>query len=581
MMMITDLQAGRRFSYFSSFRTKEFMHRHGAVLILALLLAFVVLYPIWRIILSSVQVEGAGGAAAFSLDAWRQSFNQPGIGAALLNTLKVVAAVQCISLPIAIWIAWLLGRTDVPFSRWIEFGFWVSFLLPALVTTTGWLLLLDSKYGLINTFLVDAGLVESPPFNMYSFWGIVFAHLASNSISVKVMLLTPAFRNMNSDIEDASRICGGGHFQTLIRVVLPVLTPILLVTVLMSLIKGLEAFELELVLGAPFDFAVYSTKIYQLLQGSPPDYPAATVLATAILGIMVPLIVYQQHIVTSKSYVTVTGQGRQSVVELGKKRWLVFACLFLVVLLTTLVPISLQLMGSFMALFGFFNLPETWSLAHWHSALSDVTFLRGLRNTFVLGIGSAVLGVFLYSIIAYCSIRTGKRLGAALDLLSWFPFVIPGIILGLAYLWMVLEVPVFSPLYGTMGVLILVSVLASITLGTQILKSNLLQFGKDMEDAGRVVGGSWFKTFRSILLPFLGPVMGIVAVMTFAATARSVSTIILLHSGDTTPLSVLQLGFLYGGDLGPAAVVGTVIVGISTLVALAALLLASRYRITR
>ncbi|MDB5795468.1 MAG: ABC-type Fe3+ transport system permease component [Noviherbaspirillum sp.] len=576
--MMSYLPVARRVPLF---RNMVFVRTNAGVLVLMALLGFVVLYPIWRIMLSSVQIEGPGGAAIISLDAWRNSFNQPGIGAALWNTVKVVVTVQAISLPIAIGIAWLLGRTDVPFGRWLEFGFWISFLLPALVTTTGWLLLLDAKYGLINTYLVNAGLFETAPFNMYSFWGIVFAHLVSNSISVKVMLLTPAFRNMNSDIEDASRICGGGQFQTLLRIVLPVLTPILLVTVLMSLIKGLEAFELELVLGAPFDFSVYSTKIYQLLQGSPPDYRAATVLATAILIVMLPLIVYQQRIVTSKSYVTVTGQGRQSVVELGTKRWLIFACLFLVVLLTTLVPIGLQLMGSFMTLFGFFDLPQAWSLTHWQSALSDVTFLRGLRNTLVLGLAAAILGVLLYSVVAYFSIRTGQRLGAALDLLSWLPFIIPGIILGLSYLWMVLEVPVFSPLYGTMGVLVLVAVLASITLGTQILKSNLLQVGRDIEDAGRVVGGSWFKTFRSILLPFLGPVMGIVAVMTFAATARSVSTIILLHSSNTTPLSVLQLGFLYGGDLGPAAVVGTVIVIISSLVALASLILASRYRITR
>ncbi|MEX0729801.1 MAG: iron ABC transporter permease [Aquisalimonadaceae bacterium] len=558
----------------------SFLSLNAWIVLLIAVLAFFVLYPIWLILLNSLYVETPEGMA-FGFSIWREAFRQPGMADALINTIKVVATVQLISFPVAIAIAWVLARTDVPFARWIEFGFWASFLLPALATTTGWLLLLDPHYGLINRFLVDVGLFENSPFTLYSFWGIVFAHLVSNSISVKVMLLTPAFRNLNSTLEESSRICGANGYRAVMGIVLPLLTPVLLVTFLMSLIKGLEAFELELVLGAPIDFQVYSTKIYQVLRGSPPDYGTATVLAVAILLLMLPLVIFQQWATNRRSFVTVTGNHRQDAICLGSKRWPVFIVLAVLLSLTTVVPVIFQFAGSIMTLYGFFDLPQVWSLRHWVSAFEDRTFVGAFRNTLVLGSVTTTIGIILFAVIAYCSIHTRRSLRLSLDVLSWLPFMIPGVILGLSYLWFVLEVPVLTPLYGTMGVLVLVSLLAAVTLGVQLIRSAMLQLGADVEEAGRVVGGSWFRTFRSVLLPMISPTVAVVAIMIFAMTVRQVSTIVLLSTGSTTPLSVLQLEFLYGGALGPAAVVGTVVVIISLTAAAALVIIASRFRIGR
>ena len=79
----------------------------------------------------------------------------------------------------------------------LEFFFWLSFFLPALPETMGWILLLDPKYGLLNQGLIGLGVVNQPLFNIYSFWGIVWAHMGG-TVSVKVMLLAPAFRNLDA-----------------------------------------------------------------------------------------------------------------------------------------------------------------------------------------------------------------------------------------------------------------------------------------------------------------------------------------------------------------------------------------------
>ena len=327
----------------------------------------------------------------------------------------------------------------------------------------------------------------------------------------------------------------------------------------------------------PVDFNVFSTKIYLLLEDEPPSYAKAGVLATSILLMMLPLIILQRWASTRRSYVVVTGRSSASRNELGAWRWPVFGLLLTIVLCMSLLPLGLLLVGSFMKLFGFFDLDQIWTLDHWSKAVSDVTFVSGFWNMIKLGVGTAVSAVCVYSIIAYCTVRMKSRWQVPLDVLSWLPLAIPGIILSFGYLFMVLQVPVFRPLYGSMGVLIVVSMLASMTLGVQMIKVHMLQLGAEVEEAGRVVGGSWAQTFRNVIVPLTVPTMAVVGVMVFASTIRQVSSIILLSTGDTRVLSVLQLEFLTEGSLGPAAVIGAVIVTMSLLAAAVVRVISTRF----
>jgi iron(III) transport system permease protein len=114
-------------------------------------------------------------------------------------------------------------------------------------------------------------------------------------------------------------------------------------------------------------------------------------------------------------------------------------------------------------------------------------------------------------------------------------------------------------------------------LGVQVLKVHMLQMGNEIEEAGRIVGGSWLATFRRIVLPLSAPAIAVVGIMVFAGTIRSVSSIMLLSTGDNRVLSVLQVEFLSDGSLGPAAVVGTVIVLISVAAAALVRLVSLRF----
>ena len=533
---------------------------------LTLVIGFLVLYPIGAVLVNSLLPSTTFQSSGF--ETWSKAFDDPDILTSIWNTLKVQGANQGISLPLAIVIAWVLARTDVPLKRWLEFGFWILFFLPALGVTTGWLLFFDPNYGLVNKWLIDWGLATGPTFNMYSYWGIVFAHLTTYAVSVKVMLLTPAFRNMDGSIEEAARMSGASVWSSTWRIVIPLMTPAIFVVFLMSLIRGLEAFEIELFLGVPFNFWVYSSKIYQLVAHAPPQYSAAGVLASAILFLMLPLIILQRWASTRRSYAVVSGKYTARVNTLGKWRWPVFFAILFLVLFMSILPLGLLLTGSVMKLFGFFGLPEMWTLQHWRDAFADVTFTLGFKNMILLGLGTALCAGVVYVFVAYCCVRVKSRMRAPLDILSWLPLTIPGIILGFGYLFMVIQVPVFTPLYGTLFVMILVSFLGAMTLGVQVIKVHMLQLGNEIEEAGRIAGASWLDNFRRVILPLTVPAIAVVSVLVFASTIRQIGSVILLSTGETRVLAVLQLDFLTDGRLGPAAVIGMIIVLISLFAAL-------------
>jgi iron(III) transport system permease protein len=540
------------------------------------LVFFAVVYPAGVIILSSFEIPREQLTSGFGLQAWRLAFSDPAILSAIWNTLTITLARQAIALPIAILIAWVIARTNIPAGNALEFLIWLGYFLPPLPVTMGWILLLDPDYGLLNQWLTQLPFVSKAPFNIYSFWGIVWAHLTTSTIAVEVMLLTPAFRNMDATLEEASLVSGAGVLGTIRKIVVPLMTPIVGVVLLLGIVHSLQAFELELVLGFPFRFYVFSTQIHWLLNQQPPQFAAAAALGSTILFLMMPLIALQRRGVARRSFVTVGGRYKGHRQSLGKWRWPVFSVLLAIALLITVIPLAFLTMASFMARFGYFYVPRPWTALHWSRAIYDSVFLESLKNTLVLAGATALASILVFTVIAYIVIRTNFAGRAALEMVSWLPSTLPGIILGLGLLSVFLGTPLLRPLYGSMFLLIVATVISSMTLGVQVIKSALAQLALELEEAATVAGGSSWNSFRDIILPIISPSLLLVGTLSFIAAARNVSTVALIATSRTRPLSLLQLDFLVESRYESAAVIGIIVVALTTGVALISRLLGLR-----
>ena len=540
------------------------------IVLLIVVVGFLVLTPLFLMILNSFQTARPGQPIVWGIDGWVKAFSTPGIVKAMTNTFSLAITRQAIALLIGAFFAWLIARTNIPLKGTLEFFFWLSFFLPALPETMGWILLLDPKYGLLNQGLMNLGIVNQPLFNIYSFWGIVWAHMGG-TVSVKVMLLAPAFRNLDAALEEASKISGASGWHTFFHILIPVMMPAILVTTILGIIRSLEAFEIELLLGTPIGLQVYSTKIHELVTWEPPQFAPAMALSTVFLGVLLLMVALQRRYTANRNYETITGRGFSiRPTPLGRWRYPLFALVLFFALIVTLVPTALLLTGTFMKLFGFFNIAEPWTLDNWRATLNDPVLLRSLWNTLAIGLGSGLIGVLFFSFIAYVIVKTRYAGRSLLDFLSWLPWSIPGILLGIALLWTFLQTRIFLPIYGTIYLLMIAMLIKSMPFGTQMIKSVLIQLGSDLEEASKVCGGTWYHTFKRVIFPLTMPALITVALVGFISAARDISTVVLLGSGKSRTLSLLMLDFAAGAEFEKATVVAVIIVGLVVVAALLA-----------
>jgi iron(III) transport system permease protein len=350
------------------------------------------------------------------------------------------------------------------------------------------------------------------------------------------------------------------------------MAPAILVTTILGLIRALEAFEIELILGVRVGIEVYSTVIHRMIEHDPfGDMAPASALGSFVLLSLLILVVFNKTYIAGREYATVTGRFSGRVMSLGRWRYPVFIMVALVTLVITFIPMGFLLLGTFMTVFGFFDIPEPWTLDHWKAVLEDPGFVRAFGNTLVVGLGSASAGVIFCSLLGYIIVRSRFALRGVLDFISWLPWSIPGILLGFGLLWTFLNTPLLKSLHGTTYLLMIAIIIKSMPFGVQFMKTITLQLGNELEEASRVCGGSWLRTYVRIVLPLSVPMLLVVALLIFNSAARDISTLILLGSANSKTLSLLMLDWLKGSaSTEKAMVVGAIIVALVVVTAIIA-----------
>lgn len=525
-----------------------------------LLVGSVTLIPLGYLALNSFNVAPLGRGFEWGVEGWRQAYGTPQTINALVYSF-LLSIRTFIGIALAFPISWLLIRVRVPGHSFIEFSLWMAWFLPPLSIAIGWITLMDPQFGLLNQLLKGISPVLSAvSLNIYSFSGILWVHLTLLTVPIMTILLTPAFRQFDASFEESARVCGSGPLKTLRRIDLPLLLPAVFVVVIAGFIRSLEAFEVEQVIGIPAGIYVYGTRIYDLVHWDPPLYPQAMALSTIFLTVLFILVVVYQYFVGSHQASTISAHSvsfRPALI--GKWKYLASACLFVLIGVGIYLPLGMLVVGSFMKFFGIFSIKAPFSTKHWLSVINDPAFLSGFRNSIFIGFAVAIMGVAVYSLLAY-SLRLPRMLGRNLiSGLVWIPWAIPGVLLGLALLWIFISVPGLNLFYNTFGPLIIALAIKEMPIGTQMIRSAFSQISEELVQASKIVGAGWFTTFVRIELPLIAPMLVSIFVIVFMASLRDVSTTVLLVSPSTMPLSVLMLERFMTGGKEAASVIGAIL----------------------
>jgi iron(III) transport system permease protein len=477
------------------------------------------------------------------------------------NSIKYAVGTCLVSFTIGTYLAWVNERTNTPFKKLFIVMALIPFIIPGILSTIAWILLLSPKIGLINLVVKAALGLESAPFNIYSMGGMVWAE-AIHLYPLVFLLMSASFRNMDTSLEEAALTAGSSTFTTLRRVTLPLMRPAMFGVLLVMFVRGIEAFEVPALVGVPAKISVFTTKIFLAIHQFPSDFGLAGAYAVTLLVISgAGVLVYQKMTRKEERFATVTGKGyRPRVIDLGPWKWVTFGTSFFIFFLAVVLPVFILLWSSFIPFYGIPSreLLSKLTLANYQYVLTYPLALTAFKNSFILSVSSATLVMLLTSVIAWITVKSKIPGRIFLDNLAFIPIAMPGIVLGVSLIWVYLTLPI--PIYGTIWVLLLAYITKFMPYGIRTSSASMIQINKELEEASLASGGTWFQTFRKVVLPLLMP--GFVAGWIYISiiSLRELSTSILLYSYNSTVLSIMAFDLWEGGQYTYVCALGVLMV---------------------
>jgi iron(III) transport system permease protein len=482
----------------------------------------------------------------------------------LPDTFVFVIGTVALVFVIALGLAWLVERTDLP-GREVWFALILfPLLVPTPVLAIAWIFLMGPNAGWLNLAIQAAlGVEGAGPIDIFSMGGLILCQALASTPFV-FLLLGATLRAMDPALEEASAASGASPLTTFRRVTLPVLLPGLLAPLVLITLITAEQFELPLIIGLPAKINVFSYRIYFELNplSSLPNYGGAAALSLPflVLGVLL-LLLYNRLIGRADSFVTMTGKGyRQRRLRLGVWRLPALALLGLYVSLAAILPAAVLIWTS---VFGY-TLPlaataADFNLDAYRQLLTNPAFWLGLRNTLLVAFVSALIVTAVGALLGWIIARSQMRWRHVLDFMSVLSVGIPAVIAGLGVMLFYLSLPL--GLYGTVAILIIAYSYRFATT-TRLARAGFLQIHKELEEASATSGARWIATLRRVLVPLLLPALSAGFLLLFIVGVREFTIPLVLYSQDNVVLSVLLWQLFQSGQPAPSAALASIIIAV-------------------
>lgn len=479
-------------------------------------------------------------AAEFTFGNYVSAYTNPDTLRLFWNSTQFALGVAAFAFLVGTTLAWINERTNTPFKTAFYALSLIPLVIPGILFTVSWILLGSPKIGIINLALMQWFGLDSPVFDIYSMWGMIWVDGLHYS-PMAFLLMTAAFRAMDPSLEESATMSGANVFQVLWHVTLKLSWPAIFATFLILFVRAIESFEVPALLGLPVGIHVFTSSIYQAVHRYPSNIGLASTYAVTLLVITTVGIYFISRLSGSGSkYSTMTGKGfRPRQIDLGRWRWVAVGVFVLYFVLIVLLPFAVLLWSSFQK---FYAVPSMQALQNltldpYRFVLSYPNLARSVWNSVMLSFGSATVIMLITSVICWIVVKTKMPGRWLLDNLASLPMVFPGLVLGLALMIFYLNVDI--GVYGTMWILFIAYVTRFMPYGLRFNTTSMLQIHKELEESAAMSGASWGTTFRRIILPLLKP--GLVAgwIYVMIVSIRELSSSILLYSPGTEVVSII------------------------------------------
>jgi iron(III) transport system permease protein len=455
-------------------------------------LALLTLAPIALVLTRSVATP-AGVTSAYYEEAFTDPVNLQAIATTAIVSSATVVFAACLAIPLA----WLVARTDLPAASRIRVLLLVPYVVPPYLGAIAWINLANPTVGWLNR------AVGAAVFDIYTLTGIVWV-LGLFYYTFVYLTCLSALENIDPSLEDAARMSGAGPLTVARTITLPLIWPAVLAGAFLVFAASASAFGVPALIGSPARLQLLTTRIYSYAStGGLSGLYTASALSTALLVMALVAWLAAERLSGRGRVTSVTGKASaRTRLALGPWRWPAFAAVSVVITLTCLLPIVAIGLTSVMNVVGEFEWSNFTLDKYRYVLFTRPDTARGFINSFWLAFAAATIAAAAGTGIAY--LKAHPRLGVSrwVDASVNLPYAAPGTILalGLILMW---SRPL--PLTDTLWILLIAYFAKYLSFAVRSVTTAVQQTDVTLEEAARVSGAGMMTAFRTIWLPLLRP----------------------------------------------------------------------------
>ncbi len=529
-------------------------------IVLAAALIFLVVNPLFRLVQLSLQDVDTG---EFTLLNYLAAYSRPRYLIATWNSLALGFWVTVLCLIFAVPVAWAVSRTDMPGKGVIRLLVLGAFVTPPYLGSIGWILLAGPNSGWLNRVWMSLTGAQEGLFNIYSFEGLVF-NIAIYSFPYLFIFTSAALDVVSSEMEDAANILGAGTLRTTLRITLPLVLPAILAGAIVTFLEAIALFGTPALIAIPARFNVVTTQLLQFFS-QPIRAEVAAAYAVPLLLITVALFGVQRWLVRRRGFVSLTGKGgERRQMALGPWRWVMLGYAALLLSLSVLLPYAALAQAALAKAWGRGLSWDNLTLHNFYYLLfQHETAAQSVINSFTYAAAAACIAIGLALAIAYIVSRRLLPAAGVLSFIAMAPFVVPGIVLAIAFYAAYAPPPL--ALYGTALILILAFATRFLPIGYANADAAIRSINPEMEEAVRILGGGRLMAIRRVLAPLMQRSLIGAWLLVFIPATRELSTAMFLYGPKTRTMSVMLMDMSEEGNFENLAALGFLLLA-STLI---------------
>ena len=522
------------------------------LILLALFLAFVI-YPIGMLLIKSLFTDGKVDLSYFV-----KFFTKKYYWGSLVNSFKVTVVSTLVAALIGVPMAYMLRSVRIPGSGLINILSVISYLSPPFIGAYSWIQLLG-RNGFFTKILNS--LLGVKLNGIYGFAGIVLV-FSLQSFPLIYMYVSGAMKNLDNSLNEAAESLGCNVVQRVTKIVFPLVMPSLLAGSLLVFMRVFSDFGTPMIIGEGYKtFPVMLYTQFMGEVGTNDGFAATMCLIVIVIALMFFFI--QQLLGRKFSYSMTALKPMEPGTAKGWRKVCVYLAVYLIAFVAALPQITV-LVTSFIGTINGSLFTGEFTFDNYRNIFAKGNTVA-ITNSYLFGLAAIVIVVVCGILISYLSVRKRSALTSILDVLTMFPYIIPGSVLGISFLY-AFNGPPF--LLGGTALIIIISL--SIRRMPYTIRSSTAIIGQispSIEEASISLGASQMKTFLQVTIPMMLPGVLSGAIMSWITLISELSSSVILYTSKTMTLTVAIYSEVIRSNFGNAAAYSTILT-LSSIVSL-------------